>query len=88
MKIINIIILALLMLIIVMPSSQAMGQEPTETPIPTPEIQIQKQLSSGNTMIIERSVTAGDIAIMAALGLVAGLMLLHGILTLVTHYLY
>lgn len=60
----------------------------TETPSPTPVIAYNYELSSGNIIEIERSVNYGQIGIITALGLVAGLLFLKGIFNLVVHYLY
>ena len=58
------------------------------TSTPGPDTSYYYELSSGNSIEIERTISYGQIGIMAALGLVAGLLFLKGLFYLVVHYLY
>ena len=82
------LILLLVMASLAPPAAAAPLAQVTNTPAPTPEISYYYELSSGNSIEIERSISYGQIGIMAALGLVAGLLLLKGLFYLVVHYIY
>ncbi len=63
------------------------AQEPGPTPTPTQVYAYDLQLSSGNLVQVERSVTYGDIAIVLVGMLLAGIVILYMLVRLVQLWL-
>ncbi len=62
--------------------SAAYAQDPTPTPEPTPQYQYQLEVEPGVTVMLERRITYGEIAVVTAALLVVIVLLVNGLLIL------
>lgn len=66
MRLSRFLLLVLVALLLAVPTRQARAQEPDPTPTPTPAWQQAVQLPSGATLLVERRITYGEIAVVIA----------------------
>lgn len=63
------------------------AQDPEPTPSATPPTQYGLALSSGQTLVVERSISFGDIGVIIALGVLTIINLVLGLVNLVHSWL-
>lgn len=81
-------IMIMLLFMAMLAQAETVQAQDTATPIPTADTDYIIELSTGSEVEISRSINYGQVAIVAALGVVALLLFLIGLFNLIKHYIH